>query len=141
MEAFGGKWQTIKSEGDFNGFLTERGVPLPVRKTLELFTSKATIILGIADGMFLETEVGVLSNTEHPSLPLDGAPVEAKSPAGDEILKAVKFDGTVVAITETSKSDPSDVVLHELKLEGTTLVRKIVNVKTGTNFTTFLQKV
>lgn len=82
MEGLAGKWKTVGEEGSLSGFLSERGVPLPIRKVLELLANGGEFEFSFVDNKFCETEIGLIRNTVKPPLPLDGTPQDITTPSG-----------------------------------------------------------
>lgn len=138
VEAFVGTWKSTAQEGDLSKFLTERGVPLPVRKVLELLSTRGEFIFEVKDGKFCETEVGMIKNTVKTPIPLDGTVVDGTSPAGESTKISCTFEGGVLTITENITDD--DAVIQELTMDGDKIRRKFVNKKSGTSFIGILTK-
>lgn len=91
---------------------------MPIRKVLELLSSRGEFIFEIKDGKFIETEVGIIKNTVKAALPLDGTPIETKSPANEDVSVTCTYENGMLKIVETIKADPADGVNQELSFDG-----------------------
>uniref|UniRef100_A0A7S3JWI8 Uncharacterized protein n=1 Tax=Aureoumbra lagunensis TaxID=44058 RepID=A0A7S3JWI8_9STRA len=137
---FEGRWRAVKTEGEFEPFLRDRGVPFPIRKMIRLMSNGGKFEFAIKNGAYVETEIGRFSNKVNKPIPLDGKTgINDKSPAGEEIIKYAKIEGENLILTNVMKKDQDDAVDAEVWAEGNGLRKRMTNRKFGTSFTVFLE--
>ena len=135
-----GKWKAVRTDGEFEKFLLERGVPFPVRKLLGMMNSGGKFEYRLEDESYVELEIGRVSVKRKKAVPLGALQgVDDLAPSGEKIKKYAKMTGDQLLLTNVVGGDPEDCVDTVVTRVGDRLYKRMSNRKTGTFFVVQLE--
>ena len=135
---FEGKWRAVRTRGQFEEFLSDRGVPYPIRKLLSMMSNGGKFEYRIENDCYVETEHGRFGPKVHAPIPLGSLRgVDGKAPSGEKIQKFARLQGNDLVLTNViTQSDCVDMIVRKV---GDNLEKTMTNRLTGTSFVVEMQ--